>query len=128
MKRTVSIPLLIIMTCLALSGCASKSGAAAAIETYIKALVGKDANALKNASCAQWEGDAQVELDSFTSVSITLDGLSCQETGKDGNTTLVSCSGKITASYNGENQELDLSSRTYRAVQEGGDWRMCGYQ
>jgi hypothetical protein len=128
MKRTVSILLLVVFTCLALPGCSKKTGAATAIETYIKALVARDANALKNASCAQWEGYAQVELDSFTAVSITLDGLSCQEAGKDGTGTLVSCTGKIKASYNGENQELDLNNRTYRAVQEGSDWRMCGYK
>jgi hypothetical protein len=57
-----------------------------------------------------------------------LEGLSCQDAGNADNATLVSCTGKIKASYNGENQELDLSSRTYRAVQEGGDWRMCGYK
>ncbi len=128
MKRNGTILLLVVIAVLALPGCSKKSGAATAVETYIKALVARDANALKNASCAQWEGDAQVELDSFTAVSITLDSLSCQESGKDGTATLVSCTGKIKASYNGENQELDLSSRTYRAVQEGGDWLMCGYK
>lgn len=120
--------LLVFFACLVLYGCSQQSGAATAIETYVKALVARDANALKNASCAEWEGNAQVELDSFTAVSISLEGLSCQEAGKDGNATLVSCTGKIKASYNGENQELDLSSRTYRAVQESSEWRMCGYK
>lgn len=128
MRRMVPILSFVIFTCLYLSACSSKSGADTAVETYIKALVARDANSLKTASCANWEGDAQVELDSFTAVSITLDGLSCQEAGKDGSSTLVTCTGKIKASYNGENQELDLSSRTYRAIQEGGEWRMCGYK
>jgi hypothetical protein len=128
MKYKTSVLLLVVVGILTFTGCSKNSGAASAVETYIKALVARDANALKNASCAQWEGDAQVELDSFTAVSITLDGLSCQDAGNAGNATLVSCTGKIKASYNGENQELDLSSRTYRAVQEGGDWLMCGYK
>ena len=128
MKRTVPVLLIVVITCIVASGCSRQSPAAAAITAYINALVDRDANALKNASCAQCESDAQVELDSFTAVSISLDGLSCQESGQDGNATLVSCSGKIKASYNGENQEIDLSSRTYRAVQEGSDWRMCGYK
>ncbi len=128
MKRTAPALLIVLITCILISACSSQSPAAAAVTTYIKALVAKDANALKNASCAQWEGDAQVELDSFTAVSISLDSLSCKEAGKDGNATLVSCSGKIKASYNGENQEIDLGSRTSRAVQEGGEWRMCGYK
>ncbi len=128
MKRIAALLLFGFIAALFLAGCSQKSGAASAVETYIKALVARDANGLSNASCAAWESDAQVELDSFTAVSISLDGLSCQEAGKDGNATLVTCTGKIKASYNGENQELDLSSRTYRAVQEGGDWRMCGYK
>jgi hypothetical protein len=127
MIRKVII-LLAFLACLFLYGCSQRSSAAAAVETYIKALVARDANALKNASCAQWESNAQVELDSFTAVSISLEGISCQEAGKDGDATLVSCTGKIKASYNGENQELDLSSRTYRAVQESSEWRMCGYK
>jgi hypothetical protein len=123
-----AIILLAFIACLALYGCSQQSGAVTAVETYIKALVARNANALKNASCAQWEDNAQVELDSFTAVSISLEGLNCQEAGKDGDATLVSCKGKIKASYNGENQELDLSSRTYRAVQESSEWLMCGYK
>lgn len=128
MRRIIEVLSIVIFASLFLSACSSKSGSATAVETYIKALVGRDTNALKTASCANWEGQAQVELDSFTAVSISLDGLNCQEAGKDGSSTLVTCTGKIKASYNGENQELDLSSRTYRAIQEGGDWRMCGYK
>jgi hypothetical protein len=127
MTRKVII-VLALFAWLALYGCSQPSGAVAAVETYVKALVARDANALKNASCAQWESNAQVELDSFTAVSISLEGLSCQEAGKDGDATLVSCTGKIKASYNGENQELDLSNRTYRAIQESSEWRMCGYK
>ncbi len=128
MKRLISILLIGLSICVVLSGCSQQSPAAAAVASYIKALVARDANALTNASCAQWESSAQVELDSFTGVNITLDGLNCQENGKDGSYTLVSCSGKIKATYNGENQEIDLSSRTYLTIQEGGDWRMCGYK
>jgi len=40
-----------------------------------------------------------------------------------GSDTLVTCSGQIVASYNGENQNLALSGRTYQVVQEGGEWR-----
>jgi hypothetical protein len=128
MNRSVALLLVMATLLIATTGCSQQSPAVSAIVTYIHALIARDANALKNASCAQWEGEAQVELDSFTAVSISLESLSCQETGKDGTATLVSCSGKIKASYNGENQEIDLSSRTYRAVQEAGEWRMCGYK
>ena len=36
------------------------------------------------------------------------------------------CKGKIVATYNNEDQELDLSVRTYQVVQEGGEWLVCG--
>ena len=44
----------------------------------------------------------------------------------DGETSLVDCTGSIIASYNDEDQELDLSVRTYQVTQEGGDWLVCG--
>jgi hypothetical protein len=54
--------------------------------------------------------------------------MSCQQTGMDGDTALVDCTGSIIATYNEEDQELDLSVRTYRVVQQGGDWLVCGTQ
>jgi len=113
---------------LILAGCAHKNNPASAIEAYIQALVAKDANKLTSLSCANWEGQAQVELDSFASVGTTLNGLKCQEKSQDGSYTLVTCEGKIIADYNGEKQEINLADRIYKAIQEGGEWRMCGYQ
>jgi hypothetical protein len=117
---------------LILVGCSnqvgSKNNAVGAIETYVKALTAKDTNQLTNASCAAWESNAQIELDSLTAVSATLQDLKCQEAGKDGQDTLVTCQGKIVLDYNGENQELNLEGRTYRARNDGGEWRMCGYK
>ena len=52
--------------------------------------------------------------------------LPARKRGTDGDTALVNCTGKIIASYNNEDQELDLSVRTYQVVQEGGDWLVCG--
>jgi hypothetical protein len=54
--------------------------------------------------------------------------MKCQEAGSDGSYTLVQCQGKIVADYNGEKQEFDLNRRVFRAILEGGEWRMCGYQ
>ena len=36
------------------------------------------------------------------------------------------CNGNIVATYNNEDQQLDLSVRTYQVVQEGGEWLVCG--
>ena len=113
-----------------LAGCGQEtsSDAASAIEAYIEALVSQDEALLVNASCADWEDDAILELDLLSAVSVTLENLSCTETSQDGETTLVACTGSLIANYNGEEQEIDLADRAYVAVQEGGEWRMCGYR
>jgi len=113
---------------LLLSACASNNSDAPvrAVENYLTALVEKDADRLATLSCGEWEEDALLELDSFQAVTTRLDGLACEQTGTDGDTTLVLCSGRIIATYNEEDQDLDLSVRTYQVVQEGGEWLVCG--
>jgi hypothetical protein len=111
-----------------LVGCSSgKSGAVQAIEAYIQALSAKDATQISNLSCADWETNALLEVDSLTAVGAKVENLQCAESGKDGNDTLVSCTGALALDYNGEAQQIDLSTRTYIARQEDGEWRMCGY-
>ena len=105
---------------------ASSNGAAEAVEGYVNAIVSNDEAKLISLSCADWESDALIELDSFQLVNITLDGFACQQTGTDGEITLVDCQGKMLLSYNNEAQELDLSTRTYQVVEQGGDWLVCG--
>jgi hypothetical protein len=119
-----------ILLGLLIAGCAGSqtNTAPATTQAYINALVSKDATMLTSLSCAAWEADAKTELDSFGAVTARLEDLSCKETGKDGNFTLVACTGKIIANYNGEDQTINLADRTYKMVQEGGDWRMCGYR
>lgn len=127
MRRFLLI-LIITIAALSLAACASnnKSAPARTVEDYLAALVEKDADRLATLSCAAWEEDALIELDSFQAVTARLDGLACEQTGTDGDTALVLCNGKIIASYNNEDQELDLSVRTYQVQQEGGDWLVCG--
>ena len=114
-----------------LSACgssASSSPAVGAVEGYVNAIIANDADKLSALSCADWESDALIELDSLQAVTSTLEGFACQETGTDGEMTLVHCDGKMILSYNGENQELDLSTRTYQVVEQSGDWLVCGVQ
>src|SRR5213592_4718187 len=105
-----------MMLTLPLPACRSNNNnaSAKAVEDYLTALVQKDSNRLSTLSCADWEDDALLELDSFQAVTAKLDGLDCEQTGTDGNTALVLCKGKIIATYNNEDQELDLSVRTYQ--------------
>lgn len=114
-----------------LSACGSTTapnGAATTVESYIHAIVDNNASKLSALSCADWESQAQMELDSFQAVKTSLEGLSCKQSGVDGANTLVVCQGKIIATYNGENQSLDLSTRTYQVTQQGGNWLVCGVQ
>ena len=70
----------------------------------------------------------RLDADTFAINPATAENVQCKTAGEDGDATLVSCTGKLVLDYNGEKQEIDLADRTYRVVQEGGEWRMCGYK
>lgn len=130
--RSSLFPKVIIVSLMALfllGACTTESGSAsAAIESYLQALVAKDANQLVAASCAAWEASARQELRTFDAVDVSLKMLDCQETESSGDTARVTCRGQITANYGNEVLEIDLADRSYTAVNEAGEWRMCGYQ
>jgi hypothetical protein len=129
MRRVTVVLAVVALVSLGLEACGSgQSGAVQAVQGYLDALVAKDSSRVSALSCADWESDAQVEVDSLEAVTPRLDGVSCSEGGTDGGATLVTCTGSMVLSYNGEDRSLDLSRRTYRVVQQGGDWLMCGYQ
>ncbi len=107
-------------------GASASSGATTAVEGYISALASKDQAALISNSCADWEDDALIEFDSFALVEVTVDGMSCAESGTDGDKTLVDCTGMLNMSYNGEPQSLDLADRTYEVIEQDGNWLVCG--
>ncbi len=113
-----------------LSACSAGSGdpAAQAVEDYLQALVDKDASALSALSCADWEAGALRELDALQTVATRLEGLQCQSQSTDGVYIFVACEGSILATYNNEDQTLDLSARTYQVIEEGGEYLVCGYR
>lgn len=123
---------LILLIALALAGivltaCSSNTDAPAqAVQNYLNALVNKEADKLPTLVCGEWEEDALIELDSFQAVTARLEDAACSQTGTDGDTALVLCTGNIVATYNDEDQKLDLSVRTYQVVEQGGDWLVCG--
>ncbi len=105
------------------------SSPATVVEEYLAALVARDDVAAVNLSCAAWEANAEVEGASFEGVEVTLEDVACTVTEESGETATVSCTGLIVFSYaGGENEQIDLSSRNYSVVLEGGEWRMCGYK
>jgi ABC-type phosphate/phosphonate transport system substrate-binding protein len=126
--RKIFIVLLVAITAALITACSSSNSdaPAQAVEAYLNALVAKDENLLPTLVCGDWEDDALIELDSFQAVEVRLDNAACTQTGSDGDTALVDCTGNIIATYNDEDQELDLSVRTYQVVQQGGDWLVCG--
>ena len=127
MRKILLVLFLVLTANVLLIACASSTDAPAkAVENYLNALVDKDADRLSTLVCGDWEEDALIELDSFQAVTARLEDAACTQTGTDGETALVDCTGSIIASYNDENQELDLSVRTYQVTQEGGDWLVCG--
>ena len=119
---------LFILISLALTACgAGDSGASQTVEGYITAIGSKDEAGLLSNSCADYEDDALLLLDSLALVEVSLaDGVACQEVGTDGDTTLVNCAGKLQMSYGGEPQELVFSNLTYEVVNENGNWLVCG--
>lgn len=120
--------LIVIISTLLLASCGTSNtdAPAKAVEDYLNALVNKDADRLPTLVCGAWEDDAFLELNSLQAVSARLEEVSCNQTGADGSATLVKCAGNIVLTYDTEDQNLDLSTRTYEVVQEGGDWLVCG--
>ncbi|HOD04413.1 MAG TPA: hypothetical protein PKH92_05135 [Anaerolineaceae bacterium] len=119
--------LALICVILACAACTpEKSEAAQTIEVYLQALVDKDETRLVALTCPDYEMDALLELDAFQNVVTTLEGLACEETGTEGDYTLVNCEGQIMASYGAEQRQFDLSERTYRLLSSADGWLVCG--
>ncbi len=128
-KSQCKIPGILIFIVVLLTACTGgSSGAEKAIEAYIQALANKDSVQISNLSCADWEPNALVEIDSLVGVGAKVENLACKISGESGADTYVSCTGNLALDYNGEAQQIDLSSRSYIARQEDGEWRMCGYR
>lgn len=123
--------LLAALAALLLAGCAGASkdeAAAAAVQSYWQAIVDRDLNKVVGLSCASWEAQARTEFNSFSAVKLKLDNVTCKAAGQSGEAVQVTCTGAIIANYGAEDLTIDIANRTYQVVNEGGDWRMCGYQ
>lgn len=128
MKKTLFLLVCLSALLVACGAGGSDAEAARAIESYLGALTTQQPEQIVTLSCAAWEEDALAEIDAWATVETSLKDLACQASGDDGDAKLVTCAGSIQATYGNEIQQFDLSARTFRAVNEGGEWRMCGYQ
>ena len=126
--RTYITLLLILISLTLFAGCTGNEPQVAVVEAYLEGIVSQDDINVTTFSCSEWEFDALLEMDSFLAVSPQLKDLQCTVTGSDEKSTFVNCTGAIVATYNEEQQELDLSVRTYRVIEEAGEWVVCGYQ
>jgi len=124
MKRNFAIVFIFIL----LTACSSgASPAAQTVENYLKALADKNETILLSYTCPDYEADALLEYDAFALVDTMLNNVSCQESGKDGDTVLVICQGSVEASYGGEIRDFELAERRYRVVNLENRWLVCGY-
>jgi len=120
----LAAPMLLIVMLVSACGTPGTSGAVA-VETYLTALIAKDADAVINTSCLNWENGAQADIDAFLTVDAELSNdFACQDISPN----QVECSGAILFKYGEEIQELSLEGAIYHVQEEAGEWRMCGYQ
>ena len=70
---------------------------------------------------ARWKPICAAKSTSFAAVDAKLDGMTCP---RQGDSDVVTCTGKIVATYGTEKTEFPLTS--YRVVQEDGEWKWCG--
>ena len=125
MKRTL---LLLFLAAIFLTACGNAvSPATDAVENFLQALSDKNNALMLSYVCADYEFDALLEFDAYALVQTTLTDLDCQQKAMDGDDALVVCEGSIDATYSNEVRNFDLSERTYRVVNQAGDWLVCGY-
>lgn len=122
------ILVLVVILLSSLSACSNGGSPEEAVENYLQSLIEGDQVGAVNASCADWEAQARAEAASFDAIEARLEGVSCSVSGESGDFSFVSCQGVIIATYGAEDTELALDGRSYQMIEEGGEWRMCGYQ
>ena len=125
MKKNM-IMVVILVACVFLVSCSGSNSPADVVVAYYNALVAGDASSLSQLSCADWEQQSKLMLDSFTGVKARVDNIVCSELENDGSSAAVNCKGKIIATYGTEDQEIDLSNTTFLLQKQGGEWLVCG--
>jgi hypothetical protein len=98
------------------------SDPAETVEKYIQAKADADSSTLSQLLCSEMESILDRESHTFESVSgVHVEDMVCEQVG---DSQIVSCQGKIVATYGTEDTEFPLAS--YRVVEEDGEWKWCG--
>jgi len=113
---------------LIISACSQQPPAVQTVETYFNAIVEQNDALIPQIVCEEWQFDAYLEMDSFLAVNPVLEDLTCDIVSEDDNSAVVNCSGSILATYNEEQQKIDLSRRNIIVRKEANEWLICGQQ
>jgi hypothetical protein len=116
-----------VMLAVAACGTGDTRTAASAVEEYLRTRITGDEARVVALTCRERESDARGEAASFAPMQAEVENVSCREAGADGGFTVVACQGTMVTSYAGETRNWDLADRAFRAVQEDGAWKVCGY-
>ncbi len=122
--------LFVLLLLAGLTACSKKSGKSEAtrpVEAFYDAIVSQKRDSVGSIACAEWEKDALREVDAFMGVKSELKDFSCEVTEESGDRAVVTCKGKIAASYGAEITDFPLEGRTHKVIKEQGEWRICGY-
>ncbi len=120
MKKLMPIILLLFVITACSSG--ESSDPSATVEKYLQAKADSDASIINQLLCSEMEAVLERESRTFESVSgVHIEGMACEQVG---DSQVVSCVGKIVATYGTEDTEFPLAS--YRVVEEDGEWKWCG--
>ena len=129
MKKTFVL-LLMMLTILGLAACSKQSKTSEAVrpvEAFYDAIVSQKRDRVGSITCAAWEKDALREVDAFMGVKSELKDFSCSVTEEGKDSAVVTCKGRIAASYGEEITDFPLDGRTHQVIKEQGEWRICGY-
>lgn len=126
MMRKGLVGCLLLAALLLLVACGGNGGsdadpAARAVEAYLTAKVGGDADAIRAGLCSEMESVLERELHTFDTVSgAQIEDMACASDGPE----VVRCTGQIVALYGTEETTFPLGA--YRVVEEDGVYRWCG--
>ena len=110
MSRKMTIVAIFIL--LVLSACTQASSPADVVEQYLAALVAKDDIKAVSLSCVAWEANARADGASFEGVEVTLEEAACTIKSEDGQSAVVSCTGRFRFSYAGGEEEAYRKKKT----------------
>lgn len=109
---------------LGLAGCADEGDPAQTALDYLQARVDGDEDALRGLICAAQESQLPMLASSFAAVDASLQDVTCERSGTEGEFTRVMCDGLIVLDYGQEQQEIEI--KPYLMIQEDGEWKWCG--